>query len=92
MVLIVAGSSVADAVSSHQTSSHKTVSQRPQFARGLGPHVDSFVLSQREEQRKKELSYKVWARLPLPVLRTQCSITRFVGGVGKSDNREEVAA
>ena len=108
MAIIVACSSVADAVgagSSDQSSSRKAVPHRPQFARGLDPHVDSFVLSQREEQRKKELSYKVSetvdilpvrlrarARLLLPMLRVQSSITWFVGGVSKSDNRKEVAA
>ena len=34
-------------------------SYKPQFARGLGPHVDTFILSQREEQRRKELTHKV---------------------------------
>lgn len=36
-----------------------TSQQRPQFARGFGPHVDSFVLSQREEARRKEQKHKV---------------------------------
>ena len=46
-------------------STHQTVACRSQFARGLGPHVDTFVLSQREEQRKKELSHKVYMELYL---------------------------
>ena len=42
-----------------QTSVHSSSPQKPQFARGLGPHVDTFVLSQREEQRRKEQMHKV---------------------------------
>jgi hypothetical protein len=41
-----------------QTSVHSSSPQKPQFARGLGPHVDTFVLSQREEQRRKEQMHK----------------------------------
>ena len=48
----------------HQNHSpqHQNVTpspQKSQFARGYGPHVDTFVLSQREEQRRKEQIHKV---------------------------------
>ena len=39
------------------SSTHK-----PQFARGAGPHVDSFILEQREQKRRKELTHKVRER------------------------------
>ena len=41
-----------------QPASNAAPHQKPQFARGLGPHVDNFMLTQREEQRRKELAHK----------------------------------
>ena len=39
-------------------SVHISPPQKPMFARGVGPHVDSFMLTQREEQRRKEQFHK----------------------------------
>lgn len=62
--------------------------QKPQFARGLGPHVDTFVLSQREEQRRKEQMHKVASCF---TCQEQFSVKWnkivFAGRVGSSDCR-----
>ena len=63
----------------HTTTSHK----KSQFARGLGPHVDNFILSQREEQRRKELSHKASDQLLVDTL-----LVYLIGGVSSSNSRE----
>ena len=45
--------------SSHQSKGGEVMMESPRYGRGAGPHVNEYVLREKEEKRKKELEHVV---------------------------------